>query len=36
MGTIVLQGHSAGEWSSVEVHGDTLSGWLETEHLTIP
>ena len=35
-GTIVLQGEQSGAWSSVEVHGDTLSGWLETELLTIP
>ena len=35
-GTIVLRNEQAGEWTSVEVHGDTLSGWLETEILTIP
>ena len=36
VGTIVLQGEHAHGWSSVEVHGDTLAGWLETELLTIP
>ena len=35
-GTIVLRDRQTGEWTSVEVRGDTLSGWLETEHLTIP
>lgn len=35
-GTIVLQGEQAEGWSTVEVHGDTLVGWLETERLTIP
>jgi hypothetical protein len=36
VGTIVLQGEQADGWSSIEVHGDTLAGWLETERLTIP
>jgi hypothetical protein len=35
-GTIVLQQEHAQGWSSIEVHGDTLKGWLDSVHLTIP
>jgi len=36
VGTVVLRQHDAGAWTFVEVHGDTLGGWLETDVLTIP